>query len=257
MLGTASAQRPPVPRQYDARFATVSPVVDGRLDDPAWRQARWSERFVDIQGAGYPAPRRHTRMKLLWDSTFLYVAAELEEPDLWGTITRRDAVIYRDNDFEVFLDPDGDGLRYFELEINTLGTVWDLYLPKPYRDGGQADNGWDIAGLQSAVALRGTLNHPGDRDRGWTVELALPWASLVPPGSSSAGTAPRPGDRWRVNFSRVEWNLVARDGGYDKRLDPATGLPLPEMNWVWSPQGAINMHMPEMWGFVTFRDRAR
>lgn len=255
LSGTASGEQPPVPRHYDARRTTEPPSIDGRLDDPAWREARWSEPFVDIEGAGRPAPRRHTRMKLLWDSTFLYIGAELEEPDLWGTITQRDAVIFHDNDFELFLDPDGDGLRYFELEINALGTVWDLYLPKPYRDGGQADNSWDITGLRSAVALHGTLNHPGDHDHGWTVELALPWAALAPPGS--IGSTPHAGDRWRVNFSRVEWNLVAREEGYHKVLDPLTGRPRPEMNWVWSPQGAINMHMPEKWGFVTFRDRSR
>jgi hypothetical protein len=25
-----------------------------------------------------------------------------------------------------------------------------------------------------------------------------------------------------------------------------------EDNWVWSPQGLINMHVPEMWGRVRF-----
>ncbi len=35
-------------------------------------------------------------------------------------------------------------------------------------------------------------------------------------------------------------------------LDPGTGDPLPEHNWVWSPQGLIAMHCPEMWGEVMF-----
>ena len=60
-------------------------------------------------------------------------------------MTERDSVIFRDNDFEVFIDPDGDTHAYYELEINALGTVWDLLLLKPYRDGGPAINGWDIA----------------------------------------------------------------------------------------------------------------
>jgi len=240
------------PRQYTARFTASRPAVDGRLDDAAWKAAPWSEPFVDIEGDHRSAPRWRTRVKLLWDSTFLYIGAELEEPQLWGTITTRDAVIFQDNDFEVFLDPDGDGLRYFELEINALGTVWDLYLPKPYRDGGHADNAWDITGLRSAVALRGTLNDPSDRDRGWTVELALPWRALAPTGES--GAAPHGGDEWRINFSRVEWNLNIVDGRYEKARDPDTGRPAPEMNWVWSPQGAVNMHLPELWGFVRFSD---
>lgn len=27
---------------------------------------------------------------------------------------------------------------------------------------------------------------------------------------------------------------------------------LPEDNWVWSSQNVINMHLPEMWGFIQF-----
>lgn len=255
-LGAAAAPAQTGPtegrREYAAPRTSTPPVIDGRLDDPAWRSAPWSEPFVDIEGHLRPAPRYLTQVKLAWDSTFLYVAAELEEPNLWGTITARDAVIFQDNDFEVFLDPDGDQRNYFELEINALGTVWDLFLARTYRDGGHADNGWDIAGLRSAVLLRGTINDPSDRDAGWSLELALPWASLAPPGQT--GRAPRAGESWRVNFSRVEWNLVAAAGGYAKRTDPATGKPLAEMNWVWSPQGVIDMHRPERWGVVRFTD---
>ena len=85
-------------------------------------------------------------------------------------------MIFQDNDIELFVDPDGDGLRYFELEVNALNTAWDLFLLKPYRDGGHGDNSWDIVGLRSAVGLEGTLNDPSDRDGGWTLELAIPCA---------------------------------------------------------------------------------
>jgi hypothetical protein len=44
------------------------------------------------------------------------------------------------------------------------------------------------------------------------------------------------------------------DGVYRKRVDPASGKTLPEDNWVWSPQGAIDMHMPERWGVVQFSE---
>ena len=85
---------------------------------------------------------------------------------MWATITTRDAVIFQDDDFEVFLDPGGDTHEYYELEVNALGTAWDLFLVKPYRDGGPALHAWDIAGLAVGVDVRGTINRPGDRDRG-------------------------------------------------------------------------------------------
>jgi hypothetical protein len=243
LVAPAAAQSP---RQYACRRAQKAIHVDGRLDDPAWRVAAWTSDFVDIEGAIRPRPRFRTRAKMLWDDNFFYVAAELAEPDVWATQTEHDSVIFHDNDFEVFLNPSGDSLNYFEFEINALNTGWDLFLAKPYKQGGQADNSWEIPGLQSAVHVDGTINDPRDRDRGWTVEMAFPWAafrSRVPVGR------PSPGDAWRVNFSRVEWRM-ARDGGHYKKVQG-----LREDNWVWSPQGLVDMHVPEKWGVVRFEGK--
>ena len=233
-------------------YRTSTPLqIDGRLSERDWSAAPWSDAFIDIDGTRRPPLA--TRVKMLWDDEFFYFGADLEEPHLWATLETRDSVIFQDNDFEVFIDPDGDTHAYFELEINALNTVWDLLLIQPYRDGGPAIHAWDIAGLRTAVDLRGTINRADDRDEGWSIEIAIPWKMLAE--AAPRRTGPRAGDQWRVNFSRVQWQLDIRDGRYAKRLDPKTGKPLPEDNWVWSPQGAINMHMPERWGVVQFSDR--
>jgi hypothetical protein len=187
---------------------------------------------------------------MLWDATHLYIAAELEEPHVWGTLTRRDDVIFYDNDFEVFIDPDGDHHLYGELEVNALGTEWDLLLVRPYRDGGPAINGWTMVGLQSAIHVDGTLNDPTDTDRAWTVELAIPWDALRDLAGPRA-CPPEPGDWWRLNFSRVQWHHQVHDGQYTRV--PMDGLGWKgEDNWVWAPQGVVAMHQPETWGLVTF-----
>jgi hypothetical protein len=235
------------PKVYECRKTTQAVKIDGRLDDAAWRQASWTEYFVDIEGDKKPAPRFRTRVKMLWDEQYFYVAAEMEEPDLWATLTKHDSVIFRDNDFEVFIDPNGDTLEYYEFEINALNTGWDLFLDKPYRHGGKANNNWEIPGLLTAVHLDGSLNQPGDRDRGWSVEIAFPWKVLAEFAHKPA--PPRSGDEWRVNFSRVQWKLEVVDGKYRKIANTK------EDNWVWSPQGAVNMHIPEKWGRVRFVDR--
>jgi hypothetical protein len=229
-------------------------TIDGRLDEAGWQNAPWSESFVDILGRDAPAPAHRTRFRMLWDDDYLYVAAVLEEPHVWATLTERDAVMYHDDDFEVFLDPDGDTHGYYEIEINAFGAVWDLFLVKPYRDGGPAISAWDIRGLRSAVVVDGTLNEPSDTDRGWTVELAIPWSAITE--TAPGRQRPSHGDQWRVNFSRVDWEMDIVDGTYHKRVDPATSRPVPEHNWVWSPQGAVNMHMPEQWGSVQFSETA-
>lgn len=235
-----------VPQGYVAYRAASPPAFDGQLEAGPWAAAPWTDEFADIEGDRRPRPRFRTRAKMLWDDQYLYIAAQLDEPHVWGTLTERDSVIFQDPDFEVFLDPDGDGHEYYEFEINALNTGWDLRLPKPYKDGGPALNEWDIAGLRTAVHIDGTLNDPSDTDRGWTVELAFPWAAL---GEYSTRPAPPlPGDQWRINFSRVEWDIEVVDGRYRKIAGR------PEHNWVWSPQGIIDMHRPERWGYVQFSD---
>ena len=220
------------------------------MEEAAWRAVAWTSDFVDIEGPTHPVPRFRTRAKMLWDSSCFYVAAEMEEPHVWATLTSRDAVIYHDNDFEVFIDPDGDTHEYYELELNALGTEWDLFLVKPYRDGGPAIDAWDIQGLRTAVYVDGTLNDPSDTDLGWTVEIAIPWEVLGE--AANRETPPPAGDQWRVNFSRVEWRAAVANGRYLKIEKPVEGRTRPEDNWVWSPQGLIAMHYPEMWGFVQF-----
>lgn len=242
------------PREYLCMRAPSTIQIDGKITDDAWKTADWTADFVDIEADKKPKPKFRTRAKMLWDDDWLYIAAELEEPHVWGTLTRRDSVVFHDNDFEVFIDPDGDNHGYYEMEMNALNTVWDLYLVKPYRDGGPVLFNWDYKRMRTAVHVDGTLNDPSDKDKGWTVEIAIPWNDIVEYQSQlkQDGTPPptvwRPseGTTWRIGFSRIEWEVEIVDGKY--RRVPNT----PEYNWLWSPQGVIDMHRPETWGYVQF-----
>ena len=241
----------PDPKSYVC-YRTVGVItLDGILNESDWEAVPWTDYFVDIEGELKPQPEFRTRVKMLWDDSYLYIAAELEEPHIWATLRQRDTVIFYDNDFEVFIDPDGDTHAYYELEVNAYGTPWDLLLIKPYRDGGPAVNNWDINGLKVGTDIKGTINDPSDIDRGWNVEIAIPLGVLK---ECNRNDMPKDGDQWRINFSRVEWRTVIEGGRYKKEINPATGKPYPENNWVWSPQGRINMHMPEMWGYLQFSD---
>lgn len=247
------AGTPQEPSSYVAEWTSTPIRIDGLLDEPAWRRSVATERFQDIRGPGHPAPPWDTRARILWDAHSLYIGAVLAEPDLWGTLTERDAIIYHDHDFEVFVDPDGDGEAYFELEINVLGTEFDLFLDRPYSQGGSADIEWDFVGLRTAVSAQGSINDASDTDRGWTVEIAIPWSAFVSPDGAVRHAAPVDGDVWRMNFSRVQWPLRrVSGGGYERAAEPSF-TEHHEDNWVWSPQGEINMHIPARWGFVHFR----
>jgi len=235
------------PKHYFCAKAERPVTISGRIDDPQWALAGWTDDFVDILGPEAAKPLYRTRVKMLWDEEHLYIAAELEEPHVWATLTDHDSVIFYDNDFEVFIDPDGDCHHYAELEINALNTTWDLLLTKPYRARGKAINGWEIKGLRTAVHVDGTINDPENHDRGWTVEIAIPWEALDE--ISDTDLPPTPGDHIRINFSRVQWEHEIVDGEYRK-------IEKPEDNWVWSPQNVVDMHRPHRWGFLQFVDNA-
>ncbi len=239
------------PKSYACLFTEVSPIIDGNHNDECWKSAPWTDSFVDIEGINKPLPRFKTKVKMLWDENYFYIAANLEEPHLWSSITRRDAVMFHENNFEVFIDPDGDTHYYYEYEMNARNVFWDLFLMKPYRDidAQVVFNDWNMLDLKHAVKLYGTLNNSSDIDSGWTIELAFPWTSISE--MSPRKSRPRAGDIWRINFSRVEHQTEPIPGGYKKKKTP-TGSRISEDNWVWSPQGRINMHEPESWGFVQF-----
>lgn len=259
------------PKQYLAYKLKPSDniVIDGRLDDNAWENVSFTEDFVDISTS--TIPQYSTKVKIRWDDEYLYIGAVLEEPSIWANITSTchcvddsaDQVIFHDNDFEIFIDPDGNTHYYKEFEMNAMNATWDLALNKPYADGGYENssrvigvNPFDMQPpLRCAVALAGTINQPDTQDRYYSVEVALPLTGLVV--NETVTLPPKDGTYWRINFSRVEWNTIVANGMYVKDASCQScaepGSPV-EDNWVWSPQGQVNMHAPETWGFLQFSD---
>ena len=246
---STSAQQLQIPQSYIAFETIDSIIIDGHAHENSWKKLAWSTDFIDIEGVRKPKYR--TRMKMVYDADNLYIFAQLEEPHVWATLKQRDTVIFYNNDFEVFLDPDGDTHNYMEYEMNALNTVWDLLLTKPYRNDGKILDAWDFKGFKSASSIDGTLNDPSDTDKGWSVEIALPWKVLR---EAATFKEPPVDTFWRINFSRVNWRFELKNGRYSRKKDSA-GNYLPEYNWVWSPQQVINMHEPERWGYVYFSSK--
>jgi hypothetical protein len=99
---------------------------------------------------------------------------------------------------------------------------------------------WDFPGLQSAVFLDGTINDNRDRDRGWTVELALPWSGMeVLAKGDGRSLPPKDEDVWRMDFSRFNQYKEA------KPADDSGG-------WAWSPHGVWDSHVPECFTYIHF-----
>ncbi|MEP6806494.1 MAG: carbohydrate-binding family 9-like protein [Flavobacterium sp.] len=250
VMSYSQSKKTIVPKTYVASKTTTPLVIDGDESDASWSKVDWTDLFEDIENN--VKPKYATKVKMLWDETNFYILAKIDEPHVWANLKQRDTIIFYNNDFEVFIDPDSDTFNYYELEINALNTAWDLFLSKPYRENDNVVlNDWNIPGLKSAVKIKGTLNNPNDIDEGWVLEMAIPWASY----KTSYFDKNVPVDKfWRVNFSRVNWQHSITNGNYERKKDPE-GKFLPEYNWVWSPMDVINMHEPEKWGYVYFSSK--
>jgi hypothetical protein len=192
VMGSGARALPPVPEAH-VRRTTHAPTLDGVLDDEAWKGATPLTLVDSLDGR--PTQFR-TTVRMVWDDEALYVAFDCEDPDVWGTFTKRDEPLYTQEVVEIFLDADADGRTYDEIEVSPHNVVFDAYFPAR-RQGMELS--WD-SGLQSAVKVAGTLDDAGDRDQGWTVEMRIPFARL----HAVPHIPPRPGDRWRFNLYRLE-----------------------------------------------------
>ena len=268
---------PPCPEEslvhYGCHRTRHPPRIDGLLDDPCWKLAPLSPRFVDLVD-GRPG-LYDTRMAAVWDDKAFYLAYRIEEPDVRAALDKRDSFLWTESDAEFFIaGPDA----YYEFQVNALGTIYEVFYVwqdayrkagfdlRPEFDlasrdvdilGGYQDASrwgrhprgrrwafmsWDFPGLRWAVHVDGTLNDDRDRDRGWTFEAAFPWSGfeLLAGGRS---VPPRDGDVWRMDFSRFE---SITEAGI--KIDPPPG-------WALNRHGVYDSHIPEVFSYVHFLRR--
>jgi hypothetical protein len=247
-------QSPYAPPTYVCYKLPAPITLDGKITPAEWDAVPWTSDFVDMLGDKGPAPYLQTRVKMAYDDNGMYFAAWMEETHIWATYTEHDARLYEENAFEFFIDPSNSTHNYLEYEVNALGTEWDLFLSKPYRDAPMVVlSDWEFLGMKSAVYIDGTINNPTDIDNFWSVEIFVPWKSIYQV-APDAKAKPADGEQIRVTFQRVEWPFDVRDGKYVKK--PRTDSKRhPSYFWLWSPIEEGTSHAPEYWGYVQFTEK--
>lgn len=203
--------------------------IDGILDDKGWQGLDTLRLMRNNDPAG-GVPSAETKVLVGWSRTRLYVAFIADSRNIRNTVTKHDGPLYDEDVVELFLDPDGDGRNYFELEWNSLNTSLDYFFTGPMQG---LDANWAPKGMQHAVKVRGTVNQPSDVDTGITLEVALPWEGFS--AWSKKGLPPQAGDSLPANFYRI--------------IYPAAGDP--ELI-SWSPTGAAAFHVPGKFGKLVF-----
>ena len=195
------AATPPPPPVFECRFTAGPIVIDGKLDEDAWQRAAVVDSFARPWEQGAPRARAGTRARLLWDRDYLYVAADMDDADLYADVTEHDGNTWENDVFEVFLKPAAEKPAYYEIHVNAANAVFDLFLPRR----GHVDRfkRQDEFHIESAVTLRGSLDAWADKDEGWSVEMRIPWADLQPTGGR-----PEAGALWRFALCRYDFDVA-------------------------------------------------
>jgi hypothetical protein len=218
-------------KRYLVRRATGKITVDGKADEPDWKTAPLAGPFVSSLKGKPQLPR--TEARLLWDDTHLYVLFTADDDDVWAQVTKPDDLkMWTEQVFEVYLDADGSGAEYIELQVNPRGVIFDAYLPRP----GQTQTDWQ-SGLRVGVVVRGTLNKRGDKDQGWQAELAIPLVAARGRSKVALTLPPRVGQVWRANFFCT-----------DRTAKGALKA------WAWSPPLRSTFHALDRFGELVFAD---
>jgi len=241
--------------------------VDGKLDEPCWRR----KPTLPLAGiADGSTPLYGTTVRMVWNDEFLYLGAEIRDPAVWSRAALRDAecgpefaehasthrrsknpefhrfeadIMSYDKFIKFILDPDGDERNYIEFHVNAINNVFDAYWPQGFREKWgdrelEPNVKWSLPGLITATRVEGTLNAPHDEDKGWNLEMALPWSSL---GSFATGACPpKVGDVWTAHLGRIHQN------------SPRSG----KIYWTWPVIGQVNCHLPHTYGRVVFADES-
>ena len=236
--------------EYECRWTDAPVIVDGVPREPAWRRAQIIKGFLVPPARGVAGPPRgHAKLaasltvvRLLWDNEHLCFSAELDDGDVCGMHEGHDVPFGKDDVIELFVKPDGSQPGYWEFHVTPRGATRDYCHAK--RHTGRDEQAMaHQSGMWAAVSLRGTVSRwvsPNesfladwkDRDRGWTVEMAIPLSAFA-----RTAPKPKPGDRWPFLIGRYDYSVHLKDG---LELSAAALLP------------AANFHLHEHYGHLVF-----
>ena len=218
---------PPIPEAVVHR-ASGKIAVGGELNEADWKQAPVLE--LGFPWESQTGAKQKTRVRLLWDDNNLYLGYECEDTDITAQYEKRDDPTYSDDAVEAFINPrPAQTDVYFGFEMNARAVLYDyVYFQTRY-----LFKRLNLEGLKLATKIDGTLNARGDRDKGWVLEVSIPFAEFEP---LAQNIPPKPGERWTLNLNR--WDGVAPD----RRLS------------MWSDSGLqrAHPHNPKRFGTIRF-----
>jgi hypothetical protein len=171
-----------VPSRRLAVFKTKTPpMIDGIGRDACWKSCEVAADFYKYS-TEKPAESK-TMVKVCYDDDNLYILFDNLEPIVSLAASRvPESQVFVSDHAHLFIDPFKDSVRYYEIAVDTAGTIADI---KNGPSG--ADMQWN-----GAYEVKTALNY----NVGWTAEMRIPFKTL--------GKSPKAGDVWRITFARVD-----------------------------------------------------
>jgi len=163
-------------------------------------------------------PKWGTELRLGWTDDMFHGLFTCQDPNPWATKTKRDDSLWEEEVVEIFVDPFGDSISYFEININPLNAVADLFIRR-IRTGLRKNFAWRCEGLATAC---GTLAY------GWVAAFQIPFRAL---GDCHPSRSPV----WKANFARIE---RPKEGKQELT--------------AWSPSFVDSFHLLERFGTLRF-----
>ena len=163
-------------------------------------------------------PKWGTELRLGWTDDMFHGLFTCQDPNPWATKTKRDDSLWEEEVVEIFVDPFGDSISYFEININPLNVVADVFIRR-VRTGLRKNFAWRCEGLATAC---GTLAY------GWVAAFQIPFRAL---GDCHPTRSPV----WRANFARIE---RPKEGKQELT--------------AWCPSFMESFHLPERFGRLRF-----
>ncbi len=224
----SSAQTLP---RYDIYRAAGRIVVDGKLDEPAWRQAPATGEFhFNWWKEG---EKEQTVAKILWDDENLYVSYYCHDKHIAAEVLERHGPVSLDDAVEIFVSPNPAKVsNYYGFEMNVIGTSLTFLRADWYQGPLQ----WEPDGVRLRTSLHGLrAKQDSPDDDHWTLELAIPLSNFA---KDAPRIPPAEGDQWRLNLNRAGGKTNAQYS-------------------TWSPvrTDRPNFHQPESFGHVRFVKR--
>lgn len=178
---------------YEVKPVSVPPVINGKLDDPCWREANrhtvYYEYFKPNPGPG----ALKTEFRMLYDAKGVYLGVINYEKEISGirkNITDRDNLeLWKDDCAEIYFDHYADGIGFRKFMVNSIGTVADMMRI----DTAVSMPEWNGTGWLACASIN---------EDSWSFEAFFPWEDL--------GEQAQPGDLWM--FCHVRYSFVG--GGF-------------------------------------------